>query len=537
MGLEDWLLSSAERGNPATRIDDAHRAGPARGEQQAWSHGNQVRPLVHGHAYFSELTAAIERAERDDLVLFTDWRGDPDEKLTDSDGDTTSQVLCRAAARGVIVRGLVWRSHLDRFQFSATENRHLGEEIDRAGGCCLLDMRVRTGGSHHQKFVVIRYSTRPELDVAFVGGIDLCHSRRDTAEHAGDRQAQPMAAVYGARPPWHDVQLAIQGPAVADVETVFRERWDDPQPLSRNPIHRLADVVRSDDRRRPLPAPGQPPQPVGPHSVQLLRTYPHRAGGYPFAPNGERSIARGYVKALRRARELIYLEDQYLWSRDVAVRIADAMRDNPGLKLIAVLPMYPDQDGRLSMPPNLVGRAAALRLIRSVAPSRVGVYGIENEAGVPIYVHAKVCVIDDVWATTGSDNFNRRSWTHDSELTVAVWDETRSGRPARSSRALDEPRAYPLALRAALAREHLGPDGDSVDLADPEATFAAFADAAARLEEWSKGDRRSPRPSGQLRPLPEPKVSRLTRAWASPIYRAVYDPDGRALRERWRGHY
>ena len=52
-----------------------------------------------------------------------------------------------------------------------------------------------------------------------------------------------------------------------------------------------------------------------------------------------------------------------------------------------------------------------------VAPGRVAAYGMENHAGTPVYVHAKVCVIDDTWASTGSDNFNRRSWTHDSELT------------------------------------------------------------------------------------------------------------------------
>jgi hypothetical protein len=62
---------------------------------------------------------------------------------------------------------------------SERENRHLGEEIDAAGGVCLLDMRVRPGGSHHQKFVVLRHPGRPEQDCAFVGGIDLCHSRRD----------------------------------------------------------------------------------------------------------------------------------------------------------------------------------------------------------------------------------------------------------------------------------------------------------------------------------------------------------------------
>ena len=50
-------------------------------------------------------------------------------------------------------------------------------------------MRVRTGGSHHQKLVVIRHRDQPERDIAYVGGIDLCHSRRDDAEHLGDPQA------------------------------------------------------------------------------------------------------------------------------------------------------------------------------------------------------------------------------------------------------------------------------------------------------------------------------------------------------------
>ena len=171
-----------------------------------------------------------------------------------------SHALCEAAARGAVVKGLIWRSHLDRLSFSEQQNRHLGEEIEAAGGECLLDQRVRPGGSHHQKFVVLRHPGRPELDVAFAGGIDLCHSRRDDAEHRGDPQKQPMAKVYGERPPWHDIQLALRGPAVADVETTFRERWDDPAPLTRNPVNLVSERVRRDDRTpqalpEPLPDP------------------------------------------------------------------------------------------------------------------------------------------------------------------------------------------------------------------------------------------------------------------------------------------
>jgi len=41
-------------------------------------------------------------------------------------------------------------------------------------------------------------------------------------------------------------------------------------------------------------------------------------------------------------------------------------------------------------------------------------------------VHAKACVVDDTWATIGSDNFNRRSWTHDSELSAVVVEPDRA---------------------------------------------------------------------------------------------------------------
>jgi phosphatidylserine/phosphatidylglycerophosphate/cardiolipin synthase-like enzyme len=524
MRFSDWLLTPEERGNPATRLDGRHPGG------EAWSRGNLVRPLIHGTSYFAELRRAVERMDRGDLLVFVDWRGDPDEMLTSEPGTEVSRVLCRAASRDVDVRGLIWRSHLDRFQFSQAENRHLGEELERAGGQGLLDMRVRLGGSHHQKFVVLRHPGRQELDVAFVGGIDLCHSRRDDASHAGDRQRQPMAAVYGPRPPWHDVQLAIRGPAVGDVETVFRERWEDPQPLSRNPIHVIADRLRRDDpaaRRLPPQLPDPPPS--GPHIVQLLRTYPRRTGGYPFAPDGERSVARGYTKALHQARRLIYLEDQYLWSGEVATTFAEVLRAHPDLHLIAVLPHYPDQDGRTSLPPNLVGRERALSLIRTAGGDRVAVYGVENHVGTPVYVHAKVCVVDDVWASVGSDNFNRRSWTHDSELSAAVLDETFDDRPPRFPYGPGEPpRAYARSLRLTLAREHLDrTDGDDADLLDPRSAFEAFAAAARTLQQWHDRGRSGPRPAGRLRPLADQPLSIATRLWATPLYQAFYDPDGR----------
>lgn len=508
--VKEWFLTAAQRGNPATTLDSRHPEG------MAWTEGNCVVPLVHGATYFAELHRRVEDMVEGDLLLFVDWRGDPDERLMGTPDSKAGDMFARAARRGVDVRGLIWRSHWDRLAFSSAENRHFGEEIDAAGGQCVLDMRVRVGGSHHQKFVVLRHPGRPERDITFLGGIDLSHSRRDDASHEGDPQAQRMAAVYGPRPAWHDVQLAITGPAVGDVETVFRERWEDPSAAGRSPMRWTADRLRHDRvRTTPLPPQRPDPAPTGPHPVQLLRTYPKRLGGYPFAPRGERSVARGYTKAIRRARRLIYIEDQYLWSPQVASELSDALRRHRELRLIAVLPHEPDQDGRISMPPNLIGRGRLIRELHRVGAGRVAFYGIENRAGNPVYVHAKVCVIDDEWASVGSDNFNRRSWTHDSEVSAAVCHPD-----------------YARALRTTMAREHLGlDDEEEVQLAT---MFAAFADSASTLRAWHEAGRSGPRPSGRLRPIVERPLGRLTRLWAGALYRIVYDPDGRPLDLRLR---
>jgi phosphatidylserine/phosphatidylglycerophosphate/cardiolipin synthase-like enzyme len=319
------------------------------------------------------------------------------------------------------------------------------------------------------------------------------------------------------------------------VETVFRERWEDPAPLSRRPDYWLVDKIRRLDRTPdPLPDQQPPPPPVegGTHVVQLLRTYPNlrQARDYPFAPGGERSVALGYAKAAKRSRRLIYVEDQYFWGNEIASTFLDSLVENPGLHIVCVLPLYPDLEGT-SRTPQLLGRQRAIRDLMEAAPGRVAAYGLENDAGTPIYVHAKLCVMDDVWCTTGSDNFNRRSWTHDSELTAAIVD-----------RADGSTSPYAQALRLRLAAEHLGRldrvlAGEDLadvvaDCLDPHDMVTAYAACADALETWHAGGRVGPRPPGQLRRLDVPDLARPTRIWARLPLRVVQDPDGRPWRLR-----
>ncbi len=534
-----WLLTPAERGNPATVLDTRH--GP---DGPAWTVGNDVRPLVHGATYFQRLHDVIADTSAGDVLCFTDWRGDPDQQLTDDPDSRISDVLCHAAGRGVVVKGLLWRSHLDVLRYSAGTNRHLGSAVNDAGGEVLLDQRVRPFGSHHQKLVVVRGQ---RIDVAFAGGIDLCLSRRDDATHAGDRQATPITPEYGDTPPWHDVQLELRGPVVGDLEAVFRERWDDPSPLDNrlrmaveHRIDRDIDISASE-----LPPQRPDPPAAGTCTVQVLRTYPaRRHGGYPFAPQGERSVAAAYRKVLRRARRLVYLEDQYLWSRSVAELFAEALQNRPELRLVAVVPRFPDQSGPLWQPPSLIGRQEALDLVTDAGGDRVSVFDLVNGEGTPIYVHAKVCVVDDVWASVGSDNLNMRSWTHDSELSCAVLDEERDLRePADPGGLGDGARGFARRLRLQLWREHLGrgdgPDGDNRPddgLLDPVGAVDRLREAAAALDAWYDGGRVGARPPGHLRTHRPDRVPAAKRAWARPLYGLVVDPDGRprsGLRKRW----
>ncbi|TIC79768.1 phospholipase [Nocardioides sp. GY 10113] len=568
--VTQWFLISAERENPHTVID------AVRGDGTAWSSGNSVRALVHGRDYFAELHERICALGPGDRFYFADWQGDPDQRLTDDPRSTLNDTLVDAARRGVDVRGLLWRSHWRRLGFNSQLHRHLGEEIGEAGGQCLRDMRVRTRGSHHQKFVVIRHASDPARDIAYVGGIDLCHGRRDDDRHRGDAQPVEMASAYGPRPAWHDVQVAIQGPAVHDVETTFRERWEDSTPLTAHPGRLLTSLLHREELvPAPLGAQAPPPprRPGGNEVVQIMRTFPVIAPKpYDFAPEGERSVMLGNTKAIARAERLVYVEDQYLWSAEVGEHFAGALRDNPDLRLIVVLPMVPDREGAAAEVPQLYGRFLAMQRILEAGGDRVAVFGLTNEAGMPVYVHSKTCIIDHRWASVGSDNLNRRSWTSDSEIACAVIDERgAAGDPAPAD-------SFPRVLLRTLVAEHLGCHPDEVpedphDLFDAMVSCADALDAwydgagrdqltgvrgvisakrpsrpvpvprsvsrvlpghqrrrrrvVERAEEFAAGEHDRERPPGRLRRLAAPELTALQLTWAPRLYDALFDPDGR----------
>ena len=313
----------------------------------------------------------------------------------------------------------MWRSHTDQLSYSEQENRALGDALAEAGGEVLLDQRIRCAGSHHQKLVVARHPGDPGRDVAFVGGIDLCRSRRDDADHHGDPQPLPMATAYGERPPWHDVQLELRGPAVA----AARRRV--PRALGGPALPRPAPPDRPDTRHARRRRPHRRPAP---------RSSPPAAGGRGRPGPGPADLPGDTAGLpLRAARRAVGGARVH---QGLRTRAAPDLPRGP----VHVVPAHRPAAGRRPAPqptsctsssscratptwtaasrsrPTRWAAARRSGSCRKAAPDRVHVFDLENHAGTPVYVHAKVCVIDDMWACVGSANLNRRSWTHDSEL-------------------------------------------------------------------------------------------------------------------------
>jgi len=157
MVKSEWFLSAKERGNPATRLDIQPGA--------SWSTGNTATPLVHGAVYFAELLHALGQLQPGDLVLFTDWRGDPTSSwpgMGPRRGQRSARPLSAAstcAASSGAPTSTACRSARRRTGTSVRRSK-------RPAGSACWTCGSAQGGSHHQKFVVLRHPGRPNLDVA-----------------------------------------------------------------------------------------------------------------------------------------------------------------------------------------------------------------------------------------------------------------------------------------------------------------------------------------------------------------------------------
>jgi phosphatidylserine/phosphatidylglycerophosphate/cardiolipin synthase-like enzyme len=159
--------------------------------------------------------------------------------------------------------------------------------------------------------------------------------------------------------------------------------------------------------------------PAGDLTLQLTRTVPE--GAYDVLPRGEFSILEAYTRALRSARHLIYLENQFLWSPEIVAILEDKLRHPPSdaFRVVVLLPHKANngQDDTRGMLARLVAADADhTRFLAATIVSRT------DERSGPLYVHAKIGIVDDQWLAIGSANLNEHSLFNDTEVDVVTCD-------------------------------------------------------------------------------------------------------------------
>jgi phosphatidylserine/phosphatidylglycerophosphate/cardiolipin synthase-like enzyme len=294
-----------------------------------------------------------------------------------------------------------------------------------------LDGVHPTGASHHQKIVVV------DDCFAFCGGIDMTTDRWDTRAHRDDDpdRVKPNGKAYT---PWHDATTALEGPVAAALGDLARERW------------------RRATGREIAPVPGRDdcwPNYLEPHfrnmPVAISRTLPPVAGN---AHVGE--IEQLYIDLIGSAQRFIYAESQYFASRRIAEAIARRLREPNGPEIVLVNPLT--ADGWLEPIAMDTARARLVEALRRIdTDGRLRVYHPQTAGGVPIYVHAKIMVVDDEVLRIGSSNMNNRSLGLDTECDVTFDSRTGGGDEERTIRA----------IRIGLIAEHLGREPDEVESA------------------------------------------------------------------------
>jgi phospholipase D1/2 len=411
---------------PRRRARSGRRAVPS--GRQLLAGRARAALVVDGLAYFNAFAQAAALARHSILIVGWDFNSSVRLRPEDAEGGEVDQIgayLTRLVKRrrSLQVYVLDWdfvviyalqRELLPRFRLARRTHRRFHFRLD---SCHPL------GAAQHQKIVVI------DDALAFVGGFDFAACRWDTPEHRADdpRRIDPWGKTY---PPYHDIDIAVDGKAAMALGELVRERW-----------------WRATGERLPAAPPGLDPWPrtLTPDfrdvEVAIARTEP----AYNGTPEA-REVERLYVDCIGAARHSLYIENQYLTSSAIGDALAARLAEDDGPEIVIVQPRQ--CEGWLEQTTMGVLRARLLRRLQAIdRRGRLRVYYpvVAGLGDRRLTVHAKLLIADDRLLRVGSANLNNRSMGLDSECDLAIDAHDDAGLRGRIA-----------AVRARLLAEHLG---------------------------------------------------------------------------------
>lgn len=447
---------------------------PVRADRQWWAAqgidpaalvttGNEITPLIDGEEALRAMYEEFMAAQH--YILLTGWDIDVDVPLL-GPGNPESTLLHVArhvvhkpgclvrlrfilwereswdlATDGVLAKALSFMFKVSPYQIyrnalrlelaSVPQNSSplmMGDGSVRPDYRCktLVYDQTRLAGSLHQKTAIV------DGRVAFCGGIDLAAGRWSTRKHEERRI-------------WHDVHVRIRGPAVRRIQQNFVKRWRAESADSPD-LGVIEEVAKGPERLRLLRWEKEKDLDLELHDVagvrpgnlpvQVIRSIHHDTD----ADREDHSYLESYARAIINARQYIYIENQYFNCEFLTQLIIERLKTTRSLHVIILLPTEVEKS-----PLYKLLDGGQMARINQVDPLRVAILSRyvpgRGDDLLGLFVHAKVMIVDDIYASIGSANFTDRSLeSRDEELGIA-W--------------MDKPGGSVSRFRKELWREHL----------------------------------------------------------------------------------
>ncbi|NCC22688.1 MAG: hypothetical protein EOM26_09550 [Alphaproteobacteria bacterium] len=262
----------------------------------------------------------------------------------------------------------------------------------------VLDDAITSGGSHHQKIIVI------DDRVAFCGGMDIALNRWDTPDHWPDEPLRD--GPLGKYAPYHDFQLVLEGEIVEELAAQARWRWQRATGFDATEWSPGGNDVWPSNVGRDMSG----------FEAEIAYTFPGMAD-----VENTRQIEKTLHRDIRSAEKFLYIENQYLAWDPIARTINEELKKKPDLRVLIVSSFNPQGpleketmwQGRLAFR-NLVENEIGRERVRMVYPVSRRSDGSEEA----IRIHAKLMIVDDRIIRVGSANINGRSMGHDSECDI-----------------------------------------------------------------------------------------------------------------------
>jgi cardiolipin synthase len=181
----------------------------------------------------------------------------------------------------------------------------------------------------------------------------------------------------------HDIQVLVEGPVVGQMQSIFFQNW----------LEVSGEMLSGDEYFPELPAKGN-------MKTRMIHSSPHK---------GSSSIQHVYLLTIYAARKYFWMENSYFVPDRLSQKaLIDAARRGVDVQLILATPETSDVGATVHAGRNYYGKLL-----------RAGVKICEYRKQK---LHSKFAIVDDVWSTLGSANFDNRSFKLNLEANVNVYD-------------------------------------------------------------------------------------------------------------------